>query len=178
MKSIHIKFLLALFVATVALSGCEEDPENITGIVFDENAGVNSGSDVFMNISFTYDTNGNRIVNWNENIGLDVTVRNTNSSLIRNVTLQIESVKPSSVWSDFDSSAKTLGNISGGLSAFPTTYWCFSCDTASEIRIGHFYIQTSSGSGTSNMTVNFRVNYTDGNGRSQIARQTYTMQVR
>ena len=178
MKSIQNKLLFAIFVVLIAISGCEEDPGNITGIIFNENEGNSSSNDVPLNIIFRYDSNGNNIANWNEMIGLDVSVRNATSQTIRNVSIQITSITPSSVWSLYDSDAKIIGTIAPNASVSPTTYWCFNCDSSSEIRIGHFYIDLASGSGSTSMSVNFQVNYTDGQGRGQVGRQTYTMTVR
>lgn len=161
----------------LAVSACEEEPENITGIVFDTESGSVS-DDVFVNVSLTYDTNGNRIANWGEDVGLDAQVRNRSNQLIRNVTIQIESVTPTNVRNDFDASVKSLGTIGAGLTVGPTTYWCFNCNTATEIYLGNFYISMSSSSGTVSSTVVFRVNYTDGGGRNKVYRQNYTLSVR
>jgi hypothetical protein len=177
MKSIKIKYLVAIFLAFVAVTACEEETENITGIIFDQNEGSTS-SDVSLNIQIQYDTNGNRIANWSELIGLDVAVFNASSMAIQNVTVQIESITPVSVWNAYDDVPRTVGSIVSNGSRSPTYYWCYNCNTASEIRVGNFYVDIGSGSGTTTMSVVFRVDYTDGQGRNKIARQTFSTTVR
>jgi len=186
MKKLFI-YLPVLFISLGLITSCNDQKENITNAMFIDDGsggggGGGGGSDTDLNYSpqLVYDADINDFLNrddgsaeWNEIVGFDFYVQNTNSSTISNVSVQISSVSPSSYVSEYTTDPAQIEFISAFSQQRMDNYWCFNCDTEDEIRIGNFYIVTIDGNGRVDLTINYSITYTlDGNFNSETYSQT------
>ena len=145
--------ILVLFALT-----CEEAPEGIQDTLFGDTGTSAPQLDFFVQQSFDGDQNSS--INWDEMIGIDVTVSNLLDDFVRNVNIEIVDIDDSDFISEYSEDVRSVSFLSSLDSALPDGYWCYNCNTVSETRIGNFYFVTNSGFGTESITVYFEATFT------------------
>lgn len=169
-----LKQAMILLLLLIVISSCEDAPEGIQGALFDDES--SQLTPLSVTFSLTYDSNSNGVVNWNEVVGYDVYVRNTLPSIINSVVIEITGVSQSSSISEYSTETREITFITSSSTKKSDTYWCYDCNTASEIYIGNFYIVTEFGSGTSSLTVNYDITFDyEGNEYTQTFNQSVTI---
>lgn len=151
-KQVTILLLLVIFI-----SSCEDAPEGIQGALFDDES--SQLAQLSVSFSRTYDSNSNGVVNWDEVVGYDVYVTNTLPSIINGVVIEITGVSQSSYISEYSTDTKQIPFIISSGTKKSDNYWCFDCNTVSEVYIGNFYIVTESNSGSASLTVTYAITF-------------------